>query len=100
MSRSFKKNPFVNDHKRKVTKHNKRMANRKIRRTMSFDLLSDRAFYKKATESYDITDYCWIWTKQDAIDSFYESKRSTYLNDMYPTLESWLNYWEKCVRRK
>lgn len=39
------------------------------------------------------------WTKEDAIND-YESGEYPYIQMEFPTLESYLNYWAKCVRRK
>lgn len=98
MSRSYKKNPFVNDHKCRTTKHNKRIANRTFRRDKSE--LYQNGSYKKTYCSWLISDYHWIWTEQDAINDYYTAKPDSYIKKHFPTLESYLNYHKKCVIRK
>lgn len=104
MSRSYKKNPYVTDHKRKSTKQSKRIANRKVRRRLGQDEdMPARLHHKKMTESWDICDYKWRMDRNQAIEwyitlSQYEA--SDYFKKRYPTLESWLEYWEKCYIRK
>ena len=104
MSRSYKKNPYVTDHKRRGTKQSKRIANRRVRRRLRDEDTLGRIQHKKYTESWDICDYKWRMSREEAIE-WYESKEreyhiSHYFKERYPTLESWLNYWEKCHRRK
>lgn len=101
MSNSYKKNPWVNDHKRKVTKSNKREANKEVRRVAKkFDDVGQKAYYKKMTESWDITDYKQRWTKEEAKQEYENGELSDYIYKHYPTLEKWLHYWEKCCYRK
>lgn len=97
MSRSYKKNPFVTDHKRKITKYSKKLANRKFRRTLE---LYQNSAYKKYNESWDICDFKWRSTKQDAIDWYINECDNSYVKGKCPTLESYLNYWAKCAIRK
>lgn len=98
MSRSYKKIPFVNDHKRRTTKHNKQIANRIFRRSKS-ELYQNGA-YKKAYCSWLISDYGWIWTEQEAIDDYYAAKPGSYIRTHFPTLDDYLNYHKKCTTRK
>lgn len=101
MSRSYKKTPVVNDHKRKSTKENKQIANRKVRRmNKKLDGAPSRSYHKRATQSYDITDYAWWWTKEQAKKEYANGGLGNYIYNHYPTMGDWLNYWEKCVRRK
>ena len=104
MSRSYKKNPYVTDHKRRSTKQSKRIANRRVRQRLRFDEdMPVRSQHKKYTETYDICDYKWRMSKEEAIQ-WYESEgfgiASNYFKERYPTLELWLEYWEKCYKRK
>ena len=105
MSRSYKKNPYVTDHSQ-GTKSMKRIANRTVRRRLKEDEdMPARLKHKKMTESWDICDYKWRTTREEAIQWYYEMMnrndyRSEYWKKYYPTLESYLNYWEKCHRRK
>ena len=58
MSRSYKKHPRVKD---SADKFMKKYANKKIRRAK--DIPSGKA-YKKVFESWDISDWNWIWIKK------------------------------------
>lgn len=97
MSRSYKKHYRA---KQKNSKSNKKFANRKVRRNVC-DLPKKGKAYKKKFESWDICDFNWIWTKEDAIKS-YQGKYEQYrwFRKEFPTLEEYLKYWEKCVKRK
>ena len=98
MSRSYKKNPFVTDKNNK--RIGKRLAKKRVRKlALSEDALggSKSAQYKKVYPQYDICDYCWYWTKEDAIKDWQETER---LQQLYPTLELFLEYWAKCSKRK
>lgn len=103
MSRSFKKHPFVTDNG--DTKKNKQIANRKFRRTaqsvrnMDEFICAAKSIHKKHSESWDIRDYAWRMTKQEAID-WYNTQATEYVLKHYPTLDKWLNYWAKCHVRK
>ena len=103
MSRSYKKNPYVTDHKRRSTKQSKRLANRRVRRRLCDEDTLGRVQHKKYTESWDICDYKWRMSREEAIE-WYESEgfgmASGYFKERYPTLELWLEYWEKCYKRK
>ena len=107
MSRSYKKNPYVTDHS-SSTKMKKRLANRTVRQRLKNDEdMPARPQHKKMTETWNICDYRWRMTREEAIQWYNEqlewqkSKGSlTYFLKRYPTLESWLKHWEKCYRRK
>lgn len=106
MSRSYKKNPYVTDHRRKISKRYKRIANHSFRhRLTSFgDDMPINPQHKKYNESYDICDYKWRMSKEEAI-AHYEQRRkdsswSLYFEKHFPTLESWLKYWYKCYKGK
>ena len=104
MSRSYKKNPYVTD-KSQGTKSMKRLANRRVRQRLknSDKDMPARLQHKKMTESWDICDYRWRMTREDAIH-WYENEMqyeaSTYFKKRYPTLEAWLKYCERCYVRK
>lgn len=104
MSRSYKKNPYVTDHNLHTTKEKKRIANRRVRRRLKNDEdIPARLQHKKMTESWDICDYKWRMTREEAIQwyKYYSNyEASSYFKERYPTLEAWLEYWEKCYRRK
>ena len=94
MSRSYKKHPRVKD---PANKFMKKYANKKVRRTP--DIPNGKA-YKKVFESYDISDWCWIWTKEEAIQNWTNARPDSWVREHYETLEKYLIYWEKCVKRK
>ena len=104
MSRSYKKNPYVTDHKRRSTKQSKRLANRRVRRRINNEDTLGRIQHKKYTESWDICDYKWRMSKEEAIRIYERRTKDNswtgYLLKNYPTLKDWLNYWEKCHKRK
>lgn len=103
MSRSYKKNPWVTDHKRKTTKQSKRLANKTFRRKIGRENdMAARPQHKKYTDSYDICDWKMRMTREEAINFYlYECDDfNPYIKRRYPTLKSWLNYWEKCYHRK
>ena len=104
MSRSYKKNPCVTDGYGGDRKQDKRIANRKVRRRLKDDEdMPTRLQHKKMTESWDICDYKWRMTREQAIEwyKYYSHySASAYFKKRYPTLEAWLKYWDKCYRRK
>lgn len=100
MSRSYKKSPV---RKQPADQANKRAANRRVRRTKD---IPNGGSYKKCYESWEISDWGWWSSKQDAINDWNESlsRRKTsygsYLVEHFKTLEQYLAYWEKCTKRK
>ena len=103
MSRSYKKNPWLTDHSCGSTKRKKQLANRIYRRKLK--QLDDEGglpknYSKKVYESYNICDYKWMMTKKEAIKFYLNGATGHHFFKMFPTLESWLNYWEKCHVRK
>jgi len=102
MSRSYKKNPIIKDNG-KGKKDMKAIANRAVRRKLNdpeYEIADGKA-YKKEFESWNIADYVARWTKEEAIAEY--DKRCVEEDGFrkeWPTLESWLNFWEKCMRRK
>lgn len=103
MSRSYKKHPYVTDHHVKTSKKRKRFANKTIRQDKTFDM--NGSSYKKRYCSWDICDYRYQWTREEAIKEWYEEESDHYdgyawKHKRFSSLEEWLNYWEKCVKRK
>lgn len=99
MGKSVKKTPVIKDNGRSKKKQ-KAIANRILRRKLKnpdYGATKGNA-YKKEFESYNIADYVIYWTKEEAIKQY---KTGKWINkDEFPTLESWLQYWKKCVVRK
>ena len=101
MSRSYKRFPTVKDH----CKGQKQLANKKLRRNKNKYILMQNGEYKKHYEQWEICDWNWYWSKQDAIDSWYEEENPHYegvawRHKNYKTLENWLNYWARISYRK
>ena len=100
MSRSYKHTDFVKDPNNKFMK---RFANKKVRH--SKDIPSGGA-YKKVFCSWEISDYRWRWTREEAIEEWYEhhrdpdNPRNRWFVKKFETLEKYLIYWEKCTKRK
>jgi hypothetical protein len=66
MSRSYKKTPVMQDFGRR-RKHDKQLANRKIRRKKNLDKISSGGHYKKFYSQYDICDWYSRETLNDAL---------------------------------
>lgn len=99
MSRSYKKHPRVKD---SASKNMKRFANKKVRRR-SKELPKKGKSYKKVFQSYDISDWNWFWTREQAIkdwESAQDASGYSWIKENFDTLEKYLIYWEKCVKRK
>lgn len=90
MSRSFKRYPIC---KQQANKGMKRCANKKVRHTLN---LPNGKAYKKCFESWEISDWHYFWTKDEAIRAWekYEHNHKKY------TLKEFLNYWKKKTIRK
>lgn len=92
MSRSYKRYPKVK--LERLTKADKVILNKKLRHK---DILI--AFrgsqYKKRLPSWETWQYRWSW--KNALIDYYERD---YLQDRYPTIEEYRNYYESCVLRK
>ena len=104
MSRSYKKSPWVTDHTRRTTKESKRLANRIVRRRLKRgEDMPSRLPHRKMTETWDICDYRWRMSEEQAIEwynHYSEDEASDYFKKHYPTLEDWLEYYKKCYVRK
>lgn len=105
MSRSYKKNPWITDHHVKSSSEKKKFANKKVRHTK--DLPNGKAF-KKVSESYDLCDFKFFQTKEEAIEEYEETLNDVRLDEDYremflkkfPTLKAWLWNWKKQYVRK
>lgn len=101
MSRSYKKHPRVKD---EANKNMKRFANKKVR-TNQDTFPSKGNSFKKIFESWNISDWNWRWSKEEAIKEW-EAEESpnfggiAWRHEEYKTLEKWLQHWEKSVKRK
>ena len=93
MSRSYKKNPIVTDGSARGTKAQKRLANQKVRRT---NILLNGGSYKKVFGQWNIHDFSTRWPWNEAKKDYEDG----YLQDRFPTLESFYKYWVKCYKCK
>lgn len=107
MGKSVKKTPMTKENSRGSNKHRKAIANRQIRRKLNRDKESVKgSTYKKMYESWNISDYTFRMTKEDAIKDYYrwlrwdEENGFTTTKTRFPTLEDFLNWWEKTYMRK
>lgn len=126
MSRSYKKYPVIKDNQRGGARFGKKHANHRFRQRLKQDLLNEEyedydtykqhSRYKKYSESYDIHDFVYYYTEEDAIESWYKEEQDIIngkefsfkyfwngypcsnfsLHYRYQTLERYLNrYWRK-----
>ena len=96
MSRSYKKSPVS---KAPANKYSKKYANKKARDAKN-DLPKKGKSYKKCYESYDISDWRFRQTRQEAIKEYKSAKEDSWLRYRFKTLKDYLKYWEKCFKRK
>ena len=102
MSRSYKKNPVVTDGSARNTQHSKRLASRRLRRSLNnSDELLQGSRYKRHTCSYDIHDYAFRLSWEDAMKQYEgDYQRYSWVREQYPTLEEYRKWWEKYYLRK
>ena len=100
MSRSYRKNPVVTDNN--DSHQSKKLASRSLRRKLkNSDELLKGSSYKKHYESWDICDYKFRKTREEAIEGYYSScNRYKYFKEEFPTLEDYLKWWYKTYLRK
>ena len=108
MSRSWKRKPFCKD---KCSRWDKRNAASRVRNIPidsedSAVLIAAPANYKKINhDTWELHDYSFRWTLEDAIEDYYESAtigrwKERFLSQ-YPTLEDYLRKcWAKYYKRK
>ena len=104
MSRSYKHSSFVVDNKGHNLRRRyfKRYHNKSIRNKLkNSDELIQGSRHKRYTNSWDICDYRWYWSEEQAtIDYYRDYPNWNYVRDKYPTLESWLIQYKKDMRCK
>ena len=100
MSRSYKHNPYVTDNGSRH-KFMKKYANKIIRNKLkNSDECMQGSSYRKHSESYKICDYSYYWSSEDAKRVYEQRKNEPYFLYHFPTLESWMRYYDKEVFRK
>ncbi len=100
MSRSYRKNPILKDGG-KSSKKSKRKANQLVRRKyQNIDFPRKGNFYRRFYEQYDINDYVYYWSKEDAIRFYEKESKNGYYHRRFKTLKDFLAYWYKLMVRK
>lgn len=107
MGKSIKKTPMFKENSRGSNKHRKAMSNRQLRRKLNKgEEAVSGGTYKKMCESWNISDYTFRKTREEAIEDYYRRLRwdeehgFTETKERFPTLEEFLNWWEKYYVRK
>ncbi|WP_138754250.1 hypothetical protein [Paenibacillus sinopodophylli] len=95
MSRSIKKSPAWTDHTSPGTRWSKRQAAKAVRRYS--ENVQNGKWYRKIYCSWNICDYRFFKTRQQAIK---EWQTSTWLPEQLLTEAEIINTWEKQYRRK
>lgn len=106
MGKSYKKNPVFKDNV-KVSKLLKRQANKKVRRYLKNDILSNGKSYRKVFNPWDIHDIIIRSTYEDEVEyiNFIESLCNCGVYDyedkwVKETLSYSYNDWYKSFKRK
>jgi len=103
MSRSYKRNPVYTD-RTHGAKYWKRVSNKKVRKSNNVFLKGNK--YKKIYNSWNIHDYISRWSKEQALDYYYNSiifrnGKWIYIYDKYKSEKEFLDkYWKKYQFRK
>ncbi|SEU27919.1 hypothetical protein [Paenibacillus sp. NFR01] len=95
MSRSVKKSPACTDHRTPGTRWSKRQASKAVRRYA--EEIQDGKWYRKVYCSWNICDYRFYKTKQQAI---HEWETESWRQDRFPTRAAVINDWADSFRRK
>ena len=95
MSRSFKKHPWNSDGNN--AKAGKKFATRRVRNLDIEALPTKGNSYKKAYEQYDIRDWIYRWTWEEAVE-YYRQHPEQYKE--YPNEKAFYKYWYKLMKAK
>lgn len=99
MSRSYRKKPILKDGGNS-SKKEKRKANQSVRRKYSeIDFPKKGNYYRRLYPQWDINDWISFWTLEEAIKD-YETDKYGYWHEKYKTLDSFIAYWYKTMKRK
>ena len=83
MSRSYKKNPYVTEGYGSDRKVDKRIANHIVRRKVAQmdEDMPARPAHRKYTETWNIHDYSWRMTREEAIEWYkYQMEYKVFLH--------------------
>jgi hypothetical protein len=95
MSRSYKKHPWNADGN--YAKSGKKFAAKKVR-NLDIDYLPPKGnAYKKIYEQYDIRDWVYRWTWEEAL-RWYRQHPDQYKE--YPTEKDFYRYWFRLMKAK
>lgn len=92
MSRSYKKHAGIKD---PANKGMKKFANKKVRH--SNDVPNGKS-YKKMFESYNISDFSWLYSWNECLATWEKSKKDKY--NHIKTKEELYRYWVTTFKRK
>ncbi|WP_150274875.1 hypothetical protein [Paenibacillus tepidiphilus] len=95
MSHSVKQSPAHTDHRTPGTRWSKRLASKTVRRFTGD--VSNGKWYRKLFSSWNICDYHFYKTKQQAV---HEWETTAWLQERFPTRAEVIKDWEKIYRRK
>ena len=100
MSRSYRKNPILKDGGNS-SKSKKRVANQTVRRQyLDTDFPVKGNYYKKLFPQYDINDFIYYWSLEEAIVEYNSEEEEGWRHQKYPNLDAYLAHWYKLVLRK
>lgn len=91
MGKSYKRYPIV-----RQERENYHYLNRQIRRD-KLAKIPKGGSYRRHRPHWNT--WAYRWTKEQAIQE-YESNEFNWINEKFPTLEDYLNYWESITLRK
>ena len=100
MSRSYKKKPYATDNSK--SKEKKRVANSHVRSAVkgNEEYLPQNSDYKKIHESWNIHDYEFFRTKEQALEWYNKYKDEPNVKKLYPNEKAVVRWWYKCYRNK
>ena len=99
MSRSYKHQPIATDGSPRSTHQSKKLASRKVRQYLkSSDELLQGAIYKRHFESYEIHDYKFRYSWEEAKQDYFSGEFRHH--NRFPDLQDFYKWWRKYYRDK
>ena len=98
MSRSYKKYAYCSDGENGRAKSGKKFANKKVRRTKFNELPKKGKSYKKVYPQWDIRDYKFYWTWEEALKDY--RNNFEYYKKYYPTEKEFYSHWYQMMKAK